>query len=66
MLMNRSYENSWPEMTDIINILIWCEFASISSARVLIGEYQIVLRDGVNRKFREHGWSFATYPCRWK
>ena len=39
----------WPEMTDIINILIRCEFAY----HVEFGftcDYLIVLRDVVNRK----------------
>ena len=43
---------SWPEMTDIINILIRCEFAYHDEFD-FICDYEIVLRDVVNRKLCE-------------
>ena len=44
--------SSWPEMPDIIDILIRCEFA-YNVELGFICEYKIVLRDVVNRKLCE-------------
>ena len=51
-IMDKLSRTTWPEMTDIINILIRCEFA-YHVAYGFICEYKIVLRDVLNRKLCE-------------
>ena len=52
---------TWPEMTDIINILIRCKFAYHVEFG-FVCEYEIVLRDVVNRKLCKFFSEFS--PCR--